>query len=162
MANLNKFLVIGRLTRDPELRHIQSSGTAVCEFGIAVNREWTSQGGEKQSEVMFMECTAWARRGEVMAEYLEKGSPVFIEGHIKFEEWVDRETNAKRSKHKLVVDNFQFIDSKRNDNGGGQQGGGQRGGGGQRQDDRPADREEQGDGPGPPSTDFALEEDVPF
>jgi single-strand DNA-binding protein len=154
MANLNKTLLIGRLTRDPELRTVGSAGTSVCEFGLAVNREWTSAAGDRQKEVLFIECTAWARRAEVMAQYLSKGSPVFVEGYLKLDEWEDRETGAKRSKIKFVVDNFQFLESRRDREGGGQQ------------ESRGGDRHErpQGDGPGPetPDDDFPLEDDVPF
>lgn len=153
MANLNRTLLIGRLTRDPELRHTQG-GTAVCEFGLAVNREWTSSAGEKQKEVLFIDCTAWARRGEVIAQYLKKGSPVFVEGYLKLDEWEDRETGQKRRQIKFVCDNFQFLESRRDAEGGGH-------GGGQRRDPAPRN-DEPGDGPGPPSDDFEIDTEVPF
>lgn len=156
MANLNITFLIGRLTRDPELRYIPT-GTAVCEFGLAVNREWNDSSGQKQKEVLFIECTAWARRAEVMAQYLKKGAPVFVEGHLKLDEW-QAEDGSKRSKIKFVCDNFQFLESKRDAEGGGQ-------GDDRPRDPRPAPREDdRGDGPGPdrPDDSFALDPDVPF
>lgn len=108
--NYNRALLGGHLTRDPELRYT-GSGTAICEFGIAVNREFEVN-GERRSEVTFVECKAWRRRGEVIAEHFSKGKPIFVEGHLTYEEWTDGPTQQKRSKLKVTVDNFQFVGPK--------------------------------------------------
>jgi len=122
MASFNKVMLMGNLTRDIEIRHTPSN-TAVGNFGLAVNRKYKTQSGEQREEVAFIDCEAWGRTAEVMAQYLSKGRPVFIEGRLKFDQWEDRNGGGKRSKLSVVVDNFQFIDS-----GGGQSSGG--GGGG--------------------------------
>ena len=126
MANLNKVMLIGNLTRDPELRYLQS-GTAVCDFGLATNRRYKSSSGEQREEVTFVDITAWGRSAEVVSEFLQKGRPVFIEGHLKFDQWTTSD-GQKRSKLKVVMDNFQFLDSR-----GGGQGDSGGGGGGRRE-----------------------------
>jgi single-strand DNA-binding protein len=165
MPDLNLCQFMGRLTRNPELRHTPN-GTAVCEVSLAVNREWTDGAGNRNKDVMFIECTAWAKRAEVMAQYLDKGSPVYVAGYLVLDEWEDRDTGKKRSRHKLTIDDFKFLESKR-DKESRQGGGNGGGGGGQRDSGRqsapPPDDHDQGDGPGEPADDtFALEEDVPF
>ena len=80
MANLNKVFLMGNLTRDPEIRYTPS-GAAVCNFGMAINRQWKTPDGESRKETCFVDCQMWGRRGEVIAEYLRKGSPIFVEGH---------------------------------------------------------------------------------
>ena len=121
MANYNKVLLMGNLTRDIELRHTTSS-QAVANIGLAVNRAWTSREGEKREETTFVDCEAWGRTAEVMAQYLSKGRPVFIEGRLKLDQWQDKD-GGNRSKLRVVVENFQFIDS-RGGGGGGAGGGG--------------------------------------
>ncbi len=119
MANFNKVILAGNLTRDPELSYTPSN-TPVCKFGLAVNRQWTDrQTNEKHEETMFVDCTAWARRAETINQYLRKGSPILIEGRLVYETWEGQE-GQKRSKHSVVVDNFQFL---------GGPGGGERSGG---------------------------------
>lgn len=113
MADFNKVILVGRLTRDPELRYTQG-GTPVAEAGIAVNRRFTRQDGSKVEEVMFIDLVAWARRGEVMAEYLHKGSLVMVEGHLDLDQW-QASDGSKRSRHRVIVDNFQFLDRKGDD-----------------------------------------------
>lgn len=120
MANLNKVLLMGNLTRDPELRYT-ASGTAVASFGLAVNRKWTSREGEAREETLFVDVSAFARQAEVISEYMSKGRPIFIEGRLKLDQWQDRETGAKRSKLNVVVENFQFLGG-RGDQGGSQGG----------------------------------------
>ena len=107
MANLNKVFLMGNLTRDPELRYTPA-GMAVVEFGLAVNRQWKAQNGEKREEVCFVDCQAWARTGEVISEYCKKGSPLFVEGRLKLDNWEGKD-GQKRSKMRVVVENFQFI-----------------------------------------------------
>ena len=117
MANLNKVMLIGNLTRDPELRYLQS-GTAVCDFGIAVNRTYKTASGEQREEVLFVDITAWGRQAEVVSEFLQKGRPVFVEGRLKLDQWTT-DDGQKRSKLSVVMENFQFLDSRGSSGGGG-------------------------------------------
>lgn len=118
MANYNKVLLMGNLTRDVELK--QTAGNqSVAEIGLAVNRRFKDRDGNDREETTFVDCEAWGRTAEVMAQYLAKGRPVFIEGRLKLDSWQDQSGN-KRSKMRVVVEGFQFIDSK----GGGNSGGG--------------------------------------
>ena len=105
MSNLNKVFLMGRLTRDPEQRFI-SSGQSVVNIGVAINRQYTTN-GEKREETTFVDVEAWGPRGEVIAKYLTKGNPIFIEGRLKFDTW--EKDGEKRSKLRVVLDNFQFI-----------------------------------------------------
>ncbi|MEX0886404.1 MAG: single-stranded DNA-binding protein [Phycisphaeraceae bacterium] len=133
MPNLNKVMLMGNLTRDPELRYTPNN-TAVTKLGLAVNRRWRNQQtNEQQEETTFVDCTAFGRTAEVLNEYLRKGRPVFIEGRLKLDQWQDKEGN-NRSKLEVIVESFQFIDS-RGGGGGGEQGRGydQQQGGGSRQ-----------------------------
>lgn len=107
MANINKVMLIGRLTRDPQTRHIQS-GTSVTEFGLAVNRSYTVN-GEKREEVLFVDVSAWAKAGETIERYVKKGEQLYVEGRLKLDTWDDKDTGAKRSKLSVVVDQFQFL-----------------------------------------------------
>ena len=106
-ANLNKVLLIGNLTRDPELRYIPS-GSAVATFTVAVNRVYKDQAGEKKEQVSFIRVVVWGRRAEVCGEYLSKGSPVFVEGRIQSRDWETQE-GQKRSTVEVVADNIQFL-----------------------------------------------------
>ena len=106
-ASLNKVLLIGNLTRDPELRYIPS-GQAVTTFTIAVNRTYNSQSGEKKEEVSFIRIVVWARRAEVCNEYLKKGSPVFVEGRLQSRSW-EAPDGAKRSTLEVIAQNVQFL-----------------------------------------------------
>ena len=107
MANLNKVFLMGNLTRDPELRYTPS-GMAVASFGMAMNRKWKSQDGQQKEDVCFVDVEAWARTAEVISEYCKKGSPLFVEGRLRLNTWEGRD-GQKRSKLRVVVDNFQFI-----------------------------------------------------
>lgn len=107
MASFNKVLLMGNLTRDPELRYVPS-GTAVATFTIAVNRVYTSQAGEKKEEVSFIRIVVWGRRAEVCGEYLSKGSPVFVEGRLQSRSW-EGQDGQKRSTMEVVADNVQFL-----------------------------------------------------
>ena len=106
-ACLNKTMLIGNLTRDVELRYIPS-GTAVANFGLAVNRTYTNSDGEKVDDVCFVEIVAWNRLAEVSGEYLAKGRPVFIEGRLQMDSW-EQEDGQKRSRLKVVAQNIQFM-----------------------------------------------------
>ncbi len=109
MANFNKVLLIGNLTRDPQLSYLPSQ-TAVVEFGLAVNRVWTGKDGQKKEEVCFVDCRAFAGQAETINKYLSKGKQVLIEGRLKFDSWAAQD-GSKRSKHSVVVENFQFLGS---------------------------------------------------
>ncbi len=109
MANLNKVFLMGNLTRNPELRYTPS-GTAVASFGLAVNRNWTGQDGEKKTEVCFVDISAFGRTAEVINEYLSKGNPIFVEGRLQFNQWETKD-GQKRSTLRVVAENFQFIGS---------------------------------------------------
>lgn len=110
MPNLNKVMLMGNLTRDPELRYLPTNNTPVCSFGIAINRKWKGQDGQQNEETTFVDLEAFGRRAEVINEYLRKGQPVFIEGRLKLDQWQDRDGN-NRSKLKVVVDTFEFLAS---------------------------------------------------
>jgi single-strand DNA-binding protein len=107
MASLNKVFLIGNLTRDPQLRYTPS-GTAVADLGIAVNRNWTGQDGQKHEEVTFVDVTLWARQAELAGEYLSKGRPVFIEGRLQLDQWQDKE-GQKRQRLRVVGERMQFL-----------------------------------------------------
>ncbi len=109
-GNLNKVFLMGNLTRDIELKHTPSNNTAVANIGIAVNRKFRA-GDENREETTFVDCEAWGRTAEVMQQYLRKGRPVLIEGRLKLDQWQDKDGN-NRSKMKVVVENFQFVDSR--------------------------------------------------
>lgn len=109
MASLNRVLLIGNLTRDPELRYIPS-GSAVATFTLAVNRVYKTQTGEKKEQVSFIRIVVWGRRAEVCGEYLAKGSPVFIEGRLQSRDW-ETQDGQKRNTVEVVADNVQFLRS---------------------------------------------------
>jgi len=157
MANLNKVLLIGRLTRDPESR-TTTSGSSVVSFGIAVNRTYTRRdSNERVEETCFVDVEAWGRTGETIARYMRKGRQIFIEGRLKFDSW--ERDGQRRSKLSVTVENFQFIDGNGGGQGGGQ--GGQEGGsyarsnagGGGGYQRAPA---------GPPEEDYPGDDDIPF
>ncbi len=149
MASYNKVLLMGNLTRDPQMKYLPSQ-TAVCEFGIASNRKYRTQGGEDREEVCFVDCTAFGRTGEVINQYCTKGKPIFIEGRLKFDSWEDRQGGGKRSKLSVVVDNFQFIGGRDDAGGGGGGGGGGYSRGGSR-----------GGDDGPPGDDYGNDRPAP-
>jgi len=101
---------IAYLTRDPELKYTPNQ-KAVVDFGIATNRKWTDDAGEKHEDTMYLDCTAWGKCGELVNEYVGKGDPVYIEGHLKFEQW-DAQDGSKRSKHTISVGKVVFLKSK--------------------------------------------------
>lgn len=109
MSNYNKVLLMGRLTRDPELRYTPQ-GVPVSEIGLAVNREYTV-GTERRKETTFVDITLWRRQAEVVCQYLKKGAPLFVEGHLALDSW-EAQDGQKRSKLRVVADNFQFIGAR--------------------------------------------------
>lgn len=106
--NLNKVFLIGRLTRDPELRYTPS-GSAVASFRLAINREYTAKDGSKKDQPCFINLVVWGKKAEVCAEYLKKGSMIFVEGRLSYREWETQE-KERRSTIEVYVDNFQFLD----------------------------------------------------
>jgi single-strand DNA-binding protein len=110
MANFNKVILIGNLTRDPELRYTPK-GTAIAEIGLAINRKWKSETGEMKEEVTFVDVAAYGRTAEVIGQYLKKGKPIMIEGRLKLDQWDDKQTGQKRSKLRVICESFEFLDS---------------------------------------------------
>lgn len=111
MANLNKVMLMGNLTRDPEVRYTPK-GTAVAEIGMAINRYFSAENGEKREETTFVDVTLWGRQAEIAGEYLKKGRPVFIEGRLQLDTWDDKQSGQKRSKLKVVGEGLQLMGSK--------------------------------------------------
>ena len=109
---MNVVILKANLTRDIELRTVGTSGQQVAKIGLALNRNYTTAGGEKREEVTFVDAEAWGKTAETMAKYLSKGRPVIIEGRLKSDQWEDKETGKKQSKLKIVVEQFHFADSK--------------------------------------------------
>ncbi len=152
MANYNRVILIGNLTRDPELRYLPSN-TAVCEFGMAVNRRRRDREGNTREDVCFIDISAFGKPGEIINQYMRRGQPMLVEGHLRYDTWTGQD-GQKRSKHSVVVENFQFL--------GGRGDGPSEGGGGyQQRGDASASgsgRQDQRDDQPPPPTD----DDIPF
>jgi single-strand DNA-binding protein len=108
MANFNKVYLMGNLTRDPEMR-VTPKGTAICQFGLAISRSWKDESGQTREETAFVDIEAWGKQGEIISKYCTKGRPLFVEGRLKFDQWEDKTSGQKRSKLKVVLENFQFI-----------------------------------------------------
>jgi single-strand DNA-binding protein len=151
MANFNKVILAGNLTRDPELRYTPK-GVAIAKIGLAINRSWKSESGETREETTFVDVDAFGRQAETIGQYFKKGRPILIEGRLKYDQWDDKQTGQKRSKLGVVLEGFQFMDSGRGDGGGGGGGGAPRPGGSSKPEAPP-----EADGPPPPEDD-----DVPF
>src|SRR3954447_19453529 len=111
MASFNKVILLGNLTRDPEVRYTPK-GSAVCDLGLAVNRSYTLDNGEKREEVTFVDVVLWARLAEIAGEYLKKGRPVFIEGRLQLDTWDDKQSGQKRSKLRVIGETMQLLGSR--------------------------------------------------
>ncbi len=110
MANLNKIMMIGNLTRDPQLSYLPSQ-TPVVEFGLATNRKWNDKAtGEQREETCFVDCRCYGRQAETINKYMRKGNQIFIEGRLQLDTWTSQE-GQKRSKHRVFVQSFQFLGS---------------------------------------------------
>lgn len=107
---MNIVIIMGNLTRDPELKHT-GSNQAVANFSVAVNEKWTDKSGEKKERVAFIDCEAWGKTAENIAKFFQKGKPIIVEGRLKQETWDDKATGAKRSKLVVTVDTFHFVGS---------------------------------------------------
>lgn len=110
MANYNKVILIGNLTRDPQLSYLPSE-TPVVEFGLAVNRNWKGQDGQRRDETCFIDVRAYGKQAEVLNHYMAKGRPILVEGRLQFDQWVAQD-GTKRSRHRVIVENFQFLGSR--------------------------------------------------
>src|SRR5208282_4188743 len=140
MANVNRVILIGNLTRDPQLKYLPSQ-TAVVEFGLAMNRRFKGANGEEREDVCFVDCSAFGRTAEVINQYCQKGKQIYIEGRLKFDTWEDKQGGGKRSKHSIVIENFQFLGGGRGGPGGpGAEGGGEAESGGEQR--RPPARQQ--------------------
>ena len=137
MASFNKVILLGNLTRDPEVRYTPK-GTAVTELGMAVNRVYTAENGEKREETTFVDVTLWGRTAEIAGEYLKKGRPVFIEGRLQLDTWDDKQSGQKRSKLKVVGEGLQLLGGRPGGGSGGGPGGGDEESGGGSRSSRPA------------------------
>lgn len=109
MANFNKILLIGNLTRDPQLSYLPSQ-TPVVDFGLAVNRRWTGKDGQARESTCFVDCRAFAGQAETINKYMTKGRPIFVEGRLDYDTWTAQD-GTKRSKHRITVESFQFLGS---------------------------------------------------
>jgi single-strand DNA-binding protein len=150
MASYNKVMLLGNLTRDPEVKYTPK-GSAVADIGLAVNRTYTTDGGEKREEVTFVDVTMWGRQAEIAGEYLKKGRPLFVEGRLQLDTWDDKQTGQKRSKLRVVCENFQMLGSR---DGGGEGGGGGGGGRSSGGSSRPAKSA--------PAAEESADDDIPF
>ncbi|HEX4795633.1 MAG TPA: single-stranded DNA-binding protein [Humisphaera sp.] len=118
MAALNKVMLMGNLTRDPQIKQLPNN-TTLADFGLAVSRHYRTAGGEEREETCFLDCTAFGKQAQTIAKYCQKGKPLFVEGRLKYDTWEDKQGFGRRSKVSVVVENFQFIGS--NGKGGGEQ-----------------------------------------
>jgi single-strand DNA-binding protein len=159
MASFNKVILMGNLTRDPQVRYTPS-GTAVTEIGLAVNRTWfDKQSNSRREEVTFVDVTLWGRQAEVAGEYLAKGRQLLIEGRLQLDTWDDKESGQKRSKLRVVAEQMTMVGGRGDGGGGGGGGGGNRGGGQPRSggQDQPPEDAFYDDGPS-----GAPNDEVPF
>jgi len=117
MASFNKVILMGNLTRDPELRYTPK-GTAVAKLGLAVNRSWRNADGQQQDETTFVDVDAFGKQAETLGQYMQKGRPILIEGRLKLDQWEDKNTGQNRSKLGVILEKFSFVAG-----GGGQAGG---------------------------------------
>ena len=159
MANLNKVMLIGNVTRDPEIKYTPK-GSAVTDLGIAVNRVYTSEGGEKREETTFVDVTLWGRQAEIAGEYCKKGRSIYVEGRLQLDSWEDKTSGQKRSKLRVVGEAFQLLGPRPGGGSGGSSGGDEE------YSERPPQRRETAGGfssgrsqaPQPP----VEEDDIPF
>jgi single-strand DNA-binding protein len=108
MANYNRIILVGNLTRDPQLKYLPSQ-TAVVEFGLAVNHKFRTKDGQEREEVLFIDCSCFGKGADIINQYCHKGRPLLVEGRLKLDSWEDKQGGGKRYKHTVVVDNFQLM-----------------------------------------------------
>jgi len=161
MPNVNKVILIGNVTRDPEIKYTPK-GSAVTDVGLAINRNYTLDNGEKREETTFVEVTLWGRQAEVAAEYAKKGRPLYVEGRLQLDTWDDKTSGQKRTKLRIVGENIQLL--------GGRPGGSSPSGGSEfseqepRSQERPAPQRPSRPAPSQPSepSEGSDADDVPF
>jgi len=107
MANYNKVILIGNLTRDPQMSYLPSQ-TPVVELGLAVNRRWRGQDGQQREDTCFIDCRAYGKTAETLNQYVRKGNPILLEGRLQYDTWEGKD-GVKRSKHRVIVERFQFL-----------------------------------------------------
>ena len=162
MANINRVIITGNLTRDPDLRALPS-GTPVCELGVAVNhRRKDNSSGQWIEEPNYFNVVVFGAQGENCANYLFKGRPVAVDGRLRWSSWEDKNGGGKRSKVEIVADTVQFLGSRDDQGGGGNRGGGDQGGGFAPGSDVPADTSDFGDPAGVGSGGGGSDDDIPF
>lgn len=164
MASYNKIILVGNLTRDPQLSYLPSQ-TPVCEISLAVNRRWRDREGQTREDVCFIDCRCYGRQAEVLNQYMAKGRQLLVDGRLELDQW-ETPDGQKRSKHRVFIENFQFLDGGQSRGGGGGGGGYQQapsGGGGYQQQQPSGGGNRQG---GPPSEGPHVpemgDEDIPF
>jgi len=108
MASFNRVIILGNLTRDPQMKYLPSN-TAIAEFGLAMNRKWRTQAGEDREEVCFVDCAAFGKQAEIINQYCRKGKQLHIEGRLKLDTWEDKQGGGKRSKLSVIVENFTLL-----------------------------------------------------
>ena len=155
MASFNKVILMGNLTRDPEVRYTPK-GSAVADIGLAVNRVYSTESGEKREETTFVDVTLWGRTAEIAGEYLKKGRPVLIEGRLQLDTWDDKQSGQKRSKLKVIGEGMQLIGGR--PGGGGDSDEGGMGGGGE----RPMNRSRSTPPPPRPAASEPDDDEIPF
>lgn len=149
---------MGNLTRDPDTR-VTPNGVSICKFGLAVNRTFTGKDGERREETTFVDCDAFGRQAETISKYMSKGQSILVEGRLRLDTWEDRNSGEKRSRHSVVVENFQFTGGRE---------GGSGGGGRENSGSRPNYEENAPGGPrkagaeGGAQGDNDVDEDIPF
>lgn len=117
MANFNKVILAGNLTRDPELRYTPK-GMAIAKIGLAINRKWTNEAGETKEDVTFVDVDAFGKQAELIGQYMRKGRPLLVEGRLKLDQWDDKQTGQKKSRLGVTLESFQFLDSGNREGGG--------------------------------------------
>jgi single-strand DNA-binding protein len=147
MAGFNRVIILGNMTRDPQLRYLPSN-TPVCDFGLAVNRRYRDRDGNQKEEVCFVDVSAFGRQAETINQYMSKGRPILVEGRLRFDSWTGQD-GQKRSKLSVTVENFQFV-------------GGRGEGGGASHDQGPPSGGGQGGPSGPPTDESPPMDDLPF
>jgi single-strand DNA-binding protein len=153
MASFNKVILLGNLTRDPEVRYTPK-GSAVCDLGLAVNRSYTLDSGEKREEVTFVDVVLWSRLAEIAGEYLKKGRPVFIEGRLQLDTWDDKQSGQKRSKLRVIGETMQLL--------GGRPPGAGAGAAGESSDDSRSPRAKTAPPPKAPTANEPDDDEIPF
>jgi single-strand DNA-binding protein len=160
MASYNKVLLMGNLTRDVQIKST-AGNQSVADISIAVNRKFKTKDGQDREEVTFVDCECWGPRAEVIAKYFSKGKPIFIEGRLKLDSWEDKD-GQKRSKMRVVIDDFQFVESRSGGGGGAGGGGGGEEGGRESYSPSRSSGENRGGGGGGGGHSGIQEEEIPF